>query len=629
MFQLILKRKFLPLLITQFLGAFNDNIFKNALAILITYKNIELLGLDTASLVALCGGIFILPYFFLSAISGQISEHFQKAKIIKYAKFLEVLIMAMASIGFYLDNYVLLLISLFLMGAQSSFFGPVKYGILIDLVKTCELVAANALVTSTTFFAILIGTIFGGTLASFDSYLFPITITLLGISSLGLLSSLFQTNVTVHQDAKKIDYNIFRTTKNLLKQTYNNKVIFRALMGISWFWFFGAALLSLIPIIAKDNLHGTESVATFFLGIFTLGMGAGSLIAEKLSRGKEEMGIPAPVSFLMAIALFCLVYLIGYYENSYQDLHLIGLLDFLKRDFSLWISINFFLVCFLGGLYIISFMCFIQLYSKTGEVSLNIAGNNIWNSLFMVGAAVFIMLLRSIDIEIENILLIVAFLQLAVSYILYYIYIEESLRFVMSSFAKLMYRVEVRGKEKLPLQGPYIIVSNHVSYVDWLLLMSISPKPVRFIIDYAYYYLKPLNFWFKQAKLIPIAKRSEDEKILNNAFVLIKKFLDTGHILGLFPEGTLTRDGKIRRFQPGLNRILSNSPVPIYPICIDGLWGSFFSREGRGAFKKFPKEFRPKIRITIGDKIEPENYNLFKLEEIVKEMKAQSENQAL
>ena len=613
-FNLISKdRRFFPLFWTMFLGALNDNLFKNALVLLITYKSVSLVGLNSAALVAMCGGIFILPFFLFSATAGQLADSISKTKLIRVTKMTEFAVMFLAAVGFYFEEFNLLMIVLFLMGTQSAFFGPLKYGIIPELINRDELVVGNAFIGGGTFLAILIGTILGGVAVSNSSATLVSAIAVLLISGLGIISSLLVKECEPVDSTVKPDYTFIRPTIDIIKLTMKDKKIFNACMGISWFWFIGAAILSLIPSLSKDLFHGNETIGTLFLATFTIGMGLGSFLSERLSQKRPEVGMVPIATVLMSIFLADMAYCANQFSGP-DSVGLIGLNEFFKYDYSLRAVLDLLLVSIFGGTYIIPQFTFLQDYTPRNILSRIIAGNNIWNAIFMVSAAVLIMVFSSLSVSIPETFYIIAGLNFLFSFYLFYVNSAVTWRFICWVASKLMYNLEIEGRENIPNEGPVIITCNHVSFIDWILIMSASPRPVRFVIDYAYYYAKGLRFFFKQVHLIPIATKKEDPEVLERAFEEMKNALEQGDVLGIFPEGWITRDGKMRRFQPGIKKIISMHPsVVIAPMVIQGLWGSFYSFEGKGVFKGFSFK-RRKVTLKILPAISAEKFDLKEFE---------------
>lgn len=619
---LLLQKRFSPLFLTQFLGALNDNFFKNALVILITYQSISLWGLEAGALVAAAGGIFILPFFLFSATAGQLADHYDKSMMVRVTKWSELIFMAMAAYGFISQSYSFLFVVLFCMGAQSAFFGPLKYGMLPEVLDKSELVGGNSLIQAGTFLAILVGTLVGGKSAANSNALEWISagVVLLALIGLGLAYLVPRTGLA--NAGIKVNWNFFSSTLEIMRMSRQDKNIFRTLMGVSWFWFLGAGVLSVLPVFVKDILGGSEEVATLFLALFTVGMGIGAFLCHAISPRRAEIGMSPIAGLLMS---FFLIDLWLGSLNLTVTSELLGVSEFLSRPGAWRAMIDLILMATFGGLFIIPQMTYVQEEAGQGEVARLIAANNIWNSLFMVGVSIFIMVLYALGVSSSEAFLILGVLNLIFSFVLYAWRSEKTLRFIGQLLTRTFYRLEVRGRENLPKHAPYILVSNHVSFIDWLFLMAASTEPVRFVIDHNYYYQPGLPFWLKQARLIPIATRRESEERMNEAFVRISDALREGSVLGIFPEGFLSRDGKIRRFQPGLGRILRRDPVPVVPLVIKGLWGSTFSHEGAGVFKKWTGFGRRKVIIEIMPAIDPAK---FKSEELHEQMRCKLEGES-
>lgn len=611
---LVQDKRFLPLFFTQFFGALNDNIFKNALVILITYRSVSLWGLQSADLVALAGGLFILPYFLFSATAGQICDFYQKRTVILATKISEVVIVILGLAGLWMSHFPLLMFVLFLLGAQSSIFGPLKYGTLPDLVERKVLVEANAFVTGATFIAILIGTLLGGGLVAIDGYLWSLSLTLLLVAGLGFMSARLLPKLPVHSNSQeRVDWTLFRPTWRILKMTWQDKEILKALLFISWFWFLGAAVLSILPVLVKEVYAAGEGVATLFLTVFTLGMGLGAYFAQLLGRERPEMGLPPVALVLLSCSLLFLSCPPEKPELAMAP-ELLSVGEFLARPEGIFALLCLLAVASFGGCYIVPLMSFIQIRSRPSVLARVIAGNNIWNALFMVSASVLLLFMYSLGLETQDVLWYLALVNIAAAITQYALDTQTTIRFLARMIVKIFYRLEVTGRENLPAQGPYIMVSNHVSFIDWLFLMAISKRPVQFIIDHHYYYLPGLPFWLRQAKLIPIATQKDRAELLEDAFEKTSSALNKGAVIGLFPEGAITRTGQVRRFMPGLKKIVQKDPVPIVPIGLAGLWGSFFSRSGAGVMKKWPWPLRRKVTIKIGPVRPSENLSLRELQ---------------
>ena len=417
---LLTQTKFFPIFWTMFLGAFNDNLFKNALIVLITYKVASMSGvfidLDAKSMVAVCAGIFILPFFLFSALAGQISDKYSKSRLIFLIKVWEVIVMIFGAVGFLLNNLSLLMVTLFFMGLQSTFFGPIKYSILPEVLDDGELVQGNAYFSMGTFIAILLGTIAGGLIINIAGYgQFAISLGVISFGFLGLYSSSKVTKLVAISPELKINYGILKPSWNILKITAKDRNIFIALSAISWFWFLGAALLSMFPAYAKDSIGGDESVVTLFLGLFSIGIAVGSLLCEKFSYKKLELAFVPVGCFGMSLFLFDL-FLVG---TPPQVLIPLSAADFIEFGINLRIVFDLFMVSIFAGFFTVPLYTYIQKFSPETERSRVIAGLNIYNAFLMVFSAFFLIFLYQLNFSMGEIFGVLSLLNLIVGLMIF------------------------------------------------------------------------------------------------------------------------------------------------------------------------------------------------------------------
>lgn len=583
-FTLLGKRRFLPFFITQSLGAFNDNLFKQSLILAILYK-LSLEG-DRSIWVNLCALLFILPFFLFSALAGQFGEKFAKDALIRAIKLAEIVIMAIGAVGFVSNHLVLMLLALFAMGTHSALFGPVKYSILPQALREDELVGGNGLVEMGTFLAILAGTIGAGVMMSSSSYATVVAGGIVGTAVLGYLASRWIPRAAAVAPQMKLDWNIFKQSWATLRLGLGQTpAVSRSIVGNSWFWFVGAIYLTQIPAYAKDWLHGDETVVTLVLTLFSVGIAVGSLLCERLSGRKVEIGLVPFGSF--GLTLFGLLWWwhsgdVPSTDVAHDWLALLGMHQ------AWWIMLSIVGLGVFGGFYIVPLYALIQARTAEGERARVIAANNILNALFMVvSALVTIVLLSVVELTIPQLFLVVSLLNIAVNAYIFSIVPEFTMRFLIWLLSHSMYRVEHRDLQRIPDEGAALLVCNHVSFVDALLIAGAIRRPIRFVMYYKIYNLPVLNFIFRTAGAIPIAGRSEDETTYERAFARIAAALAAGEVVCIFPEGKLTADGEIDEFKSGVTRILQETPVPVIPLALQGLWGSFFSRDpAKGLFKR-------------------------------------------
>lgn len=599
-FALLGKRRFLPFFVTQSLGAFNDNLFKQSLILAILYK-LSLEG-DRSIWVNLCALLFILPFFLFSALAGQFGEKFAKDRLIRVIKLAEIGIMAIGGAGFVTGHLTLMLVALFAMGTHSALFGPVKYSILPQALREQELVGGNGLVEMGTFLAILAGTIGAGMMMSSASYATVVAGGVVGTAVLGYLASQWIPKAPAAEPGMKLNWNIvsqsWATLRLGLGQT---PAVSRSIVGNSWFWFVGAIYLTQIPAYAKDWLHGDETVVTLVLTLFSIGIALGSLLCERLSGRKVEIGLVPFGSF--GLTLFGLLWWwhsgdVPRGDAPYDWLALLSLGQ------AWWILLSIVGLGVFGGFYIVPLYALIQARTPERQRARVIAANNILNALFMVvSALVTIVLLSVADLSIPQLFLVVSLLNIGVNAYIFSIVPEFTMRFMIWLLGHAMYRVEHRDLQRIPDEGAALLVCNHVSYVDALLMAGAVRRPIRFVMYYKIYRLPVLHFIFRTAGAIPIAGRGEDEATYERAFARVAQYLAEGELVCIFPEGKLSTDGEIDAFKGGINRILAETPVPVIPLALQGLWGSFFSRDpNKGLFKRFWS----RVTLVAGDPVPAE-----------------------
>ena len=599
-FALLGKRRFLPFFVTQSLGAFNDNLFKQSLILAILYK-LSLEG-DRSIWVNLCALLFILPFFLFSALAGQFGEKFAKDRLIRVIKLAEIGIMAIGGAGFVTGHLTLMLVALFAMGTHSALFGPVKYSILPQALREQELVGGNGLVEMGTFLAILAGTIGAGMMMSSASYATVVAGGVVGTAVLGYLASQWIPKAPAAEPGMKLNWNIvsqsWATLRLGLGQT---PAVSRSIVGNSWFWFVGAIYLTQIPAYAKDWLHGDETVVTLVLTLFSIGIALGSLLCERLSGRKVEIGLVPFGSF--GLTLFGLLWWwhsgdVPRGDAPYDWLALLSLGQ------AWWILLSIVGLGVFGGFYIVPLYALIQARTPERQRARVIAANNILNALFMVvSALVTIVLLSVADLSIPQLFLVVSLLNIGVNAYIFSIVPEFTMRFMIWLLGHAMYRVEHRDLQRIPDEGAALLVCNHVSYVDALLMAGAVRRPIRFVMYYKIYRLPVLHFIFRTAGAIPIAGRGEDEATYERAFARVAQYLAEGELVCIFPEGKLSTDGEIDAFKGGINRILDETPVPVIPLALQGLWGSFFSRDpDKGLFKRFWS----RVTLVAGDAVPAE-----------------------
>jgi 1-acyl-sn-glycerol-3-phosphate acyltransferase len=602
-FELMRQRRFAPFFWTQFLGAGNDNVYKNALVIFAAYHASTLTTLDANTLVNLAAAIFILPFVLLSATAGQLADKFEKSRLIRVIKLLEIGIMVIGFAGFWLRSLPLLFTALALMGVHSTLFGPVKYAILPQHLGPDELIGGNGLVEMGTFVAILLGTIAGGLLVAME----PNGPVIAGAAAIviavagWLISRRIPLTPAVAPNLA-INWNPFSETWRNLQIARENRVVWLAMMGISWFWFYGATFLTQFPNYTKDVLGGDEHVATLLLALFSVGIGVGSLLCERLSGRKVELGLVPFGSIGMS------VFAIDLWLAS-RHLHATGLGGigtFLANPAHWRVIVDLVLIGLFGGFYIVPMYALIQERSAPEFRSRIIAANNILNALFLVAAAGIALGLLIAGLTIPQLFLVVGLMNAAVALFIYGLVPEFLMRFLAWMLIHTFYRVTEEGLDNIPDKGPCIVVCNHVSYVDAMVIAGSVRRPIRFVMDHRIFRVPVLSFVFRTMRTIPIAPGKEDPKMKAQAFEDAASALRAGEIIGIFPEGKLTETGEMNPFRPGVQQMLAATPVPVIPMALQGLWGSFFSRSYQGKAMRRLRGIFSRIALIAGPRVPPE-----------------------
>tara|TARA_R110002126_G_scaffold97190_8_gene226731 strand:+ start:5512 stop:7383 length:1872 start_codon:yes stop_codon:yes gene_type:complete len=580
--KIIKSRRFLPFFLTQALGAFNDNVFKNSLMLLLAFTAASALPWSTDVTMNLAAGLFILPFLLFSATAGTLADSMCKTRLVRVLKLTEIILMLLAAAAFYLQQYLLLLGLLFLMGTQSAFFGPAKYAILPQLLSNKELLAGNAWVEMGTFIAILLGTIVGGLLVGVPYASLWIGGLLIVFAALGYAASKAMPVVGQVDNAERFKFAPFKQTLQTIKISYANRTLYLSIMAISWFWFLGASYLTQFPNFTKTVLGGDNTVVTALLVAFSVGVGIGSMLCERLSDNRVELGM-VPLGSIGLTLFGCSLY---FSAPQLISAELLSLGAFLNSGYGWWVLVNLTLIGVSGGLFIVPLYALLQKRAEPAQRARMIAANNIFNALFMVVSALAgIVFLAVLGLTIPQYFLILAIMNAVVAIYVYSQVPEFALRFVIYLLSHTLYRVKSQGLEHIPEDGAAVLVANHVSYVDAMLIAGAVRRPVRFVMEKAIYDLPVANWLFRAARTIPICSKQKDEQVYEAAFIAIQRELAEGNLVCIFPEGRLTKTGEMDNFRPGIERIIAESPVPVVPMALQGLWGSFFSHHGKGAFK--------------------------------------------
>ena len=621
-FGLLRKRRFAPFFGVQFLGALNDNVFKQALVILLTYSTASYTTMSTDILQNLAQALFVLPFFLFSATAGQLADKYEKSRLIGITVAIELVCMALGAAGFFLHSLPLLFAALFLGGIQSALFGPVKYAILPQHLKEAELVGGNGMVEMGTSVAILVGMMLGGWLVAQEGWgVTAAAFVTMGISATGFLLSRLIPLAPAADPQLKINWNPLTETWRNFQFMRGNRTVFLSVLGISWFWFYGSIFLTQFPNLSKDILSGQESVVTLLLIVFSIGIGVGSLLCERLSGHKVEIGLVPFGSIGMTLFGVDL-----YFSLAAHIQHEPMALAAFLRDAGHWrILGDLFLIGLFGGFYIVPLYALIQIRSEPSHRSRIIAGNNILNALFMVAAAGIAIGLFAAGLTIPQLLLATALLNAAVAFYIYRLVPEFLMRFIVWLLIHSVYRLKKEGIDHIPEEGAAVIVCNHVSFVDALVIAAACPRPIRFVMDHQIFKLPIINFVFREGRAIPIASAKEDPALLEKAYEEVAKALEAGDLVGIFPEGRITDTGELYPFRKGITRIVERTPVPVVPMALRGLWGSFFSRkDGPAMTRPLRRGLFSKVSLAVAAPVAPAAATPEALQEIVAGLRGDS-----
>jgi len=605
-FALLKQGRFAPFFFTQFLGAANDNLFKFALTVLVTYQlQVSWLPAQMAGLVI--GALFILPFVLLSATAGQWADKYDKARIMRAVKLLEIGIMALAGLGFWFQLVPLLLACVLLMGLHSTFFGPVKYAYLPQHLSERELTGGNGLVEMGTFVAILLGNVGGGLLMSIpQTGAHWVAVACLGVAVLGWLTSARIPVSPASDPGLKLNWNPFSETWRNLQLARQYPSVFRSLLGISWMWFFGAVFLAQFPSFARDVLGGNEQVASLLLVVFSVGIAVGSLLCETFSHRHVEIGL-VPIGALgMTVFAFDL-YLASQAVVPPAAGVLLTVGEFVAQPAHWRVMADLALLAFSAGLYSVPMYALIQLRAQPSHRARIIAANNILNALFMIVSSLMAGAMLGAGLSIPQVFGATALLNILVVGYVFWLMPEYIVRLVMLVVTRVVYRLKVRGDEHLPTDGAAILVCNHVSFIDAVILGVCSPRPMVFLMDHRIFKTPGIGWFFRAVKAIPIAPQKEDPQAYEQAFDRAREVLRNGDLLCLFPEGAITKDGRMQPFKAGIMKILASDPVPVIPAALHNLWGSSFSRiDGAAMARPLRRGLFNRIGLVVGEPLSPE-----------------------
>ncbi|ELX09974.1 phospholipid/glycerol acyltransferase [Janthinobacterium sp. HH01] len=611
-FSLLTQRRFAPFFWTQFLGAFNDNLFKTALVVMLTFDALSWTTLSPSLITNLIPGLFILPYVLFSATAGQLADKFEKSGLTRFVKWLEVAIMCIAGVGWMTHTLWLLVTAVVGMGIHSTLFGPVKYAYLPQQLKPDELIGGNGVTEMGTFVGILLGEILGAVLVvqKPNGIVFEAVATI-AVALLGLIASYRIPNAPAPVPELKVSWNFVGESIRNINFSRKNRVVFLSMLGNSWFWFYGALVLAQFPVYAKDYLHGDHSVFVLLLTVFSLGVGSGSLLCERLSGRKVEIGL-VPFGSIGLSLFGADLYLSS---NAYAAAAASAALAAgphldafaMLAQHGMWrILFDVLMIGMFGGFFIVPLFALIQTRCDPAHMSRTIAGMNILNALFMVAAAGLAIVLLGQGFTIPQLFLVTAALNAVVAVYIFSLVPEFLMRFLAWMLIHTVHRVRTIDADRIPAEGAAVLVCNHVSYVDAIVIGAASPRPIRFVMDHRIFKLPLLGWIFRTARAIPIAPAKEDPWLMEKAYVDIAQALHEGDLVCIFPEGRLTSTGEINEFKGGVAKIVERTKVPVIPMALRGLWGHLLSRSGDNVFERaFRTGLRSRLALAVGTPVAP------------------------
>jgi 1-acyl-sn-glycerol-3-phosphate acyltransferase len=606
---LLQQRRFAPLFWVQFLGAANDNIYKFAFTLLATYAAARWGNVEPRIAGFLIGALFIAPFVLFSATSGQLADKLEKSRFIRRVKDAEIVVMLIGGAGLALQSPWLAYAGVFLLGLQSTLFGPVKYAYLPQHLDTHEVTGGNGMVEMGTFVAILLGTIGGGLLIDRlgEHGALATAVVVLVLALAGRVAAQFVPHSPAADPGLAINWNPFSETWRNLQIAHRDAAVFNSIIGISWLWFFGSVFLTSFTPYARESLGGTEAVVTFLLAVFSIGVGIGSLACERLSKRRVEIGLVPLGSIGMTVFALDLYFA----SVAFSPMQAGGLRQFLAAPGAWRIVADLALLALFSGLYSVPLYALIQTRSDRRRVARIVAANNILNAIFMVVASIMAALLLKSGLTIPELFLVTALMNAAVALYIYRLVPEFLLRFLAWVLTHTLYRLRSSGTERIPEQGAAVLACNHVSFVDAVVIMGESPRPIRFVMDHRIFKVPLLNAFFKHARAIAIAPAREDAAMLARANERIDAALAEGDLVCIFPEGRITDSGELSPFRQGVQRIVERTPVPVYPMALRGLWGSFFSRYGGAAFSRpvearLRRGLRSQLELVVGEPLAPD-----------------------
>jgi acyl-[acyl-carrier-protein]-phospholipid O-acyltransferase/long-chain-fatty-acid--[acyl-carrier-protein] ligase len=600
--------RFLAFLVAQFLGAVNDNAFKITLILyVLSVVSGEARQIRYSSFAT---AIFPIPYLLFSPLAGYFADRFRKHRVLLLTKMPEIVAMTLATIGFHLHSIPFLFFVLFFAATQAAFFSPAKYGILPEVFADVDISAANGILELTTDLAILSGSIIGVYVyILFASNLTAAGLVFVAIAILGTTAILFAPRAPAGNRDANFVWNVLSSFRSDFAEVRRNSTLFYSLIGITWFGFLGSFFLTVIPVFGKSELHLSEERVGLLLALLSIGIGMGAVVAGRLSRKHVEIGL-VPLGSV-GITIFSLLLA---RSGAGRIAPIVSL--------PLNTAIELMLLGFSAGFFIIPLNAMLQQRAPAGMKGRIIAFSNVLSfGAVLIAAGVPWLLTSVLGISIRHVILFVAILTLAGTIYVVRMLPDFMVRLLIWIFTNTIYRIHTIGDENLPKEGA-LLVANHVSWVDAIIVAASTGRMVRFLMFRPYYEWKVLHWFFRMMHVIPVAANDSREKI-TQSLELARAEIQRGHAVCIFAEGSITRTGNLLKFRRGLERIASGVNCPIVPIYLDGVWGSIFSYDrGRFLFKTPKRLFEP-VTVTFGQPM-PSNTRADEVRAAIQDLSAQT-----
>ncbi|MDR3134672.1 MAG: MFS transporter, partial [Deltaproteobacteria bacterium] len=589
--KLLVKRNFWPLFGTMSLGAFNDNFMRQAMIFFLSYGSLQLSSTDRGVMSSLATALMVLPFFLFSSLAGELADRYHKSLVLKINKTFEYLVMVLAAYYFMTQNLSGLFVVIFLMGTQSAFFGPVKYGMLPELVDKGELMAGNGLFSGATFLAIVLGTMAGAylvTVPSGQALLLPCGLVLVG--GLSLLFALRQPRSGLTNPEVNIDPLFWRSSYRILKSVKDNKPVWLAILAISWFWGMGGILLTQMPVFAATDMGARPEISSTLVTLFAVGIAVGSLLVNKLTKGNVTASLVPVSAALMTVLSLALGYATKVMPKA-GELSF-GVAGFLASPNHMAIAILSLLLTLAGGIFVVPLYAFIQREAAPGQRARIIAANNILNSVFMVAGSLIVSFMLKMGFDIPDVFIFIGLTAFIVTLLTVYFLTEETFRAILKVVLAIVFRPKVSGLENLSsvMKGPAIVICNHLSFADVALLVAYIPRSLTFAIDVYRSRAWWVRFFTNFYKTVPVNPAQP-----MGTMELISA-LDRGEMLVIFPEGRLNNTGSIMKVYDGAAMVVDRANCEVVPVILEDLEYTVFGRLGKIRAHK-PKKLE--IKMTV------------------------------